>query len=164
MTINDDEAEGNTESTEEENTSQDNDQAEKETNEDEAEENEEQEESGDYGNIETEPAEPSGEQVTDAYTGNWPPIGTEQEGPHTTDYTDDSQDRIEIARAAAMVTGLDEESMNTNWVGNDGEQQVFTVVSSSDYSEVYRVFLSWVDGEGWQPTKVEELNEVVVPE
>lgn len=110
--------------------------------------------------IETEEATPSDDNVSDAYTGDWSAVGTEQEGPHTTDYTDGSQDRIEIKKASAVATGLDEGNMRTWWVGNGGDQKVVSTVSSADQSEKYRVFLSWIDGEGWKPTKVEELKEM----
>jgi len=112
--------------------------------------------------VETEETEPSDDNVIEAYTGNWEPVGTEQEGPHTTDYSDGSQDRIEIEEAIVYATGLNGSDMTTHWVGNDGEQRVVATVSAGERSEIYRVFLSWIDGEGWQPTKVEVLEEVDV--
>jgi cytoskeletal protein RodZ len=112
--------------------------------------------------VETEAAESSDDNVIEAYTGDWQPVGTEQEGSHTTDYSDGSQDRIEINQAVIYATGLDESNLTTHWVGNDGEQRVVTTVSDSDHTEIYRVFLSWIDEEGWQPTKVEVLEEVDV--
>ncbi|MFA1820495.1 YrrS family protein [Virgibacillus oceani] len=112
--------------------------------------------------VEMETAEPSDENVIEAYTGNWQPVGTEQEGPHTTDYNDGSQDRIEINQAVVYATDLDEDDMTTHWVGNDGEQRVVATVSDSDHTQIYRVFLTFIDGEGWQPTKVEVLEEIDV--
>ena len=46
------------------------------------------EQSGSEGNaaVETEQVEPSNDNVLKAYTADWKPIGTEQEGPHTTNY------------------------------------------------------------------------------
>ncbi|WP_067727338.1 YrrS family protein [Oceanobacillus damuensis] len=110
-------------------------------------------------NTETEPAEPSDDNVAEAYTGDWEPVGTEQEGPHTTNYSDGSQDRIEIKRAASTATGIDESEMVEWWVENGGDQKVVATVSDSEETNVYRVFMSWVDNEGWQPTKVELLIE-----
>ncbi|GIO21840.1 YrrS family protein [Oceanobacillus sp. J11TS1] len=106
-----------------------------------------------------EPADPTDSNVKEAYTGDWDPVGTEQEGAHTTNFNDGSHDRIEIKRAVSKVTGLDEGSMIEHWVGNNGPDKVVATVSDSSNSEVYRVFLDWVDGEGWQPTQVEELIE-----
>lgn len=109
--------------------------------------------------IQTEPAEPSDDNVAEAYTGNWPPVGTEQEGPHTTNFEDGSQDRIEIREAVLMATGLTADDYLELWIGNGGDQKVEATVANSDQSEIYRVYLSWIDGEGWQPTKVEVLIE-----
>lgn len=109
--------------------------------------------------IETEPTEPSDDNVKEASTGNWEPIGTEQEGPHTMNFDNGSQDRIEIKRAASMVTKIPESEMVEWWVGNNGDQKAIATVSHKAETEVYRVFLSWIDNEGWQPTKVELLIE-----
>lgn len=113
--------------------------------------------------VETEQVEPSNDNVIKAYTADWKPIGTEQEGPHTTNYDEGSQDRKEIATAAAEVTGLDESSMVTHWVGNGGDQQkVEATISNKDNSQIYRVYLTWVDEQGWKPTKVEQLKQVII--
>lgn len=107
--------------------------------------------------VETEQVDPSDDNVIEAYTGNWQPIGTVQEGPHTTVYDTGSQDRIEIKQAVMSATGLGED-LTEHWVGNGGDQKVVATVS--DNSEIYRVNLSWVDQQGWQVTKVERLKEV----
>ncbi|MFD1335390.1 YrrS family protein [Oceanobacillus iheyensis] len=122
-------------------------------------ENEQNEVNEQNNNVETESVEPSDENVSDAYTGNWDPIGTEQEGPHTTTYDDGSQDRIEIKEATSMVTGIDADNMVEWLVENGGDQKVIATVSDKDETQTFRVYLQWVDGEGWQPTKVEELIE-----
>lgn len=119
-----------------------------------------EEASEDNEEVETEQVEPSDDNVSEAYTGNWDPVGTEQEGPHTTNYNDGSQDRIEIDHAASVAAGLDQNSMSTYWVGNGGDQKVIATVGNEEQAEYYRVFLSWMDNEGWQPTKVEVLNEL----
>ncbi|MDY0396823.1 YrrS family protein [Virgibacillus halophilus] len=97
--------------------------------------------------------------VVEAYTADWDPAGTDQSGPHTTNYDDGSEDRKEIAHAAADATGLDENDLTTYWVGNAGDQNVTTTIYNSDQSEIYRVALSWVENKGWQVTKVEKLKE-----
>ncbi|WP_010650988.1 YrrS family protein [Oceanobacillus massiliensis] len=109
--------------------------------------------------IETEPAEPSDNNVAEAYSGNWDPIGTEQTGPHTTNFDDGSDDRIEVKRAAAMATGIAEDDMIVWWVDNGGEQKVIATVSDKAETDTYRVFMDWIDGEGWQPKKIEVLIE-----
>lgn len=97
--------------------------------------------------------------VIEVYTGNWEPVGTVQEGPHVVNYNDGSQDRIEIDKAVVLATELNPDDMITWWVGNGGEQKVVATVSDSGENEIYRVYLSWIEHEGWQPTKVEKLKE-----
>lgn len=109
--------------------------------------------------IETEPAEPTDDNVIEAYTGNWKPIGTIQEGPHTTVYDDGSQDRIEIKQAIISATGLGEDMIEWR-IANGGDQKVLATVANPENTEYYRVYLSWIDNEGWQPTKVEKLSEL----
>lgn len=101
------------------------------------------------------------ENVAKAYTGDWEPIGTSQTGEHsTTDYTDGSADRIEIKQAVAVATGISADNMIEWWIGNAGDQQVTATVSDTQKEKIARVQLKWVDGEGWQVTLVEELNEI----
>lgn len=97
--------------------------------------------------------------VIEAFRGNWPPIGTVQEEPHTTDYTDGSQDRIEIKRAISLVTKIDENDMTELWVGNDGHQKVVATVTNKEKTEIYRIYLTWVENEGWQVTLGERIKE-----
>ncbi|MEK6189372.1 MAG: YrrS family protein [Carnobacterium alterfunditum] len=103
--------------------------------------------------------EPTDGNVEEVYTEDWEPVETEQEGEHKTNFNDGSQDRIEIKKAAAVATGLSEANMIEWWVENSGEGQVVATVSDKDQTKTYRVYLNWVDGQGWQPTKVEQLEE-----
>lgn len=99
--------------------------------------------------------------VAKAYTGDWEPIGTSQTGEHSaTDYTDGSADRIEIKQGVAAATGISADNMIEWWIGNAGDQQVTATVSDTQKEKIARVQLKWVDGEGWQVTLVEELNEI----
>ena len=101
------------------------------------------------------------ENVAKAYTGDWEPIGTSQTGEHSaTDYTDGSADRIEIKQAVAVATGISADNMIEWWIGNAGDQQITATVSDTQKEKIARVQLKWVDGEGWQVTLVEELNEI----
>src|SRR5699024_2615670 len=110
---------------------------------DENDEDKEQKKEDDEGEIETEEVEPSDANVSKAYTGNWEPVGTKQSGPHTTNYDDGSQDRIEIKKAVQLATGL--QDMTEVWVGNGGDQKVIATVTSPDKTDIYPVYLSWVD-------------------
>lgn len=107
----------------------------------------------------TEQVEPSDDNVVEAYTKDWQPVGTEQSEPHSTNYDDESQDRLEMRKAAASATGVDEDSLTMWWIKRNGDQKVVTTVSNPENTEVYRAYLTWVEGQGWKPTKVEKLKE-----
>ncbi|RDW19266.1 hypothetical protein CWR48_09485 [Oceanobacillus arenosus] len=109
--------------------------------------------------VKTEPAEPSDNNVEEAYAGDWKPVGTEQTGPHTTTYDEGTADREEMKQAVSVATGLATTDMIEWWYENGGDQKVIATVSDNAQTATYRVFLSWNDGEGWQPTKVEKLIE-----
>ncbi|WP_330948627.1 YrrS family protein [Virgibacillus sp. MG-45] len=110
-------------------------------------------------NVEKEQVEPSDDNVIEAYVADWEPIGTEQEGPHTTVFETDSLDWKEMEKAASIATEISEEEMHTIWIENGGDQKAIATVSDATNSQFYRVYISWVDGQGWQPTKVEVLKE-----
>jgi len=132
--------------------------SESESSESESSESEESEES-ESESVETNETEPSDDNVSEAYTGDWEPVATEQQGEHTTDFSNGSQDRAEIKKAASVATGLSESDMIEWWVENGGAEQVVATVSDSSQTKTYRVYLGWVDNQGWQPTKVEQLKE-----
>ena len=119
----------------------------------------ETDEEGEDEKIVKEKAEPSDDNVIEAYTANWSPVDTEQEGEHTTQFEKDSTDWKEMEYAASIATEINENDMVTWWIEGAGEQQAIATVSDSNESQTYRVFLTWVDNEGWQPTKVEILKE-----
>ncbi|HEX6595109.1 MAG TPA: DUF1510 family protein [Bacillota bacterium] len=123
-------------------------------------EDDESDDEDDEEEVEIEQIESSDDNVVEAYTGNWSPIGTEQQGEHITQYEKGSQDWKEMHEAIEVATKLQEEHMITHWIGNDGEQKVVATVSDRELESIYRVYLSWIDGEGWQPTKVEVLEKV----
>lgn len=103
--------------------------------------------------------EGSDDNVKEAYMGNWAASGTVQTGPHTTVYEGGSQDRIEMKEAASIATGIPAENLIEWWVENGGDQKVIATVSDREETETFRVFLSWIDDEGWQATKIETLIE-----
>lgn len=118
------------------------------------------EESDEDTEAETEEVPSTDDNVTKAYTGDWEPIGTSQTGEHVTDFSDGSSDRNEINQAVAAATGISSDNMIEWWIGNAGDQQVTATVSDTQKETIARVQLKWVDGEGWQVTLVEELNEI----
>lgn len=102
--------------------------------------------------------------VIRTYIGNWEPIGTVQTGEHITNFNNGSVDRIEIEKASSNVTGIPVDEMFVGWVGNDGHQKVFTIISNQDRDEFYKLYLTWIDEEGWQVTKVEKIKEFDIDE
>src|SRR5690625_7127254 len=90
----------------------------------------------DNAEVETEEIESTDDNVIEAYTGKWQPNGTIQEGPHTTNYDDGSQDRIEIKQAVMSATGLGED-LTEHWIGKDRKS---TRLNSSHVAISYAVF------------------------
>lgn len=92
----------------------------------------------------------------------WKPVGTVQTGEHNTVYDDTSTDWQEMLQAISYATGLDQGSMTVYWLGRDQSTANASVgtVYSKETQEKYRVYIKWVDGQGWMPTKVEELAEL----
>lgn len=101
--------------------------------------------------------------VIEALVGNWEPIGTTQEEPHTTNYSDDSDDRREIRDAILYVTNIEENNLTEHWVGNGGEQKVIAHVEDQSTEDKYTIYLSWIENEGWQATLVERVEELNIP-
>lgn len=127
-----------------------------ETEESEQEEKDEE----DQSDVDIEEVSSDDDNVAKAFKGDWDPIGTEQTGPHTINYNDGSDDRLEIKEAVVMVTDLDEDDMIEHWIGRGGDQAVIATVYDTSQEHIYRVHLQWVDEEGWQPTQVEELKHL----
>lgn len=99
--------------------------------------------------------------VMEVYSGDWAPVGTRQTGEHATVYDNGSDDRLEIKKATSIVTGITEDDMVEWFVGNGGDHQT-AIAQVSDKAETayYKVYLSWVDEQGWQVTRVEMVKSV----
>src|SRR5690625_1039535 len=120
-------------------------------------ENNEEESNESVKEVEQEEIEDSN--VKKAFVGEWSPVGTTQEGAHTTNYSNGSQDRKEIKEAVSKVTKVAEDNMVEWRVENGGDQKVIATISDDNETEFYRVYLSWIDNEGWQVNKFEELKK-----
>ncbi|MBL4951306.1 YrrS family protein [Neobacillus sp. OS1-32] len=92
----------------------------------------------------------------------WKPVGTSQTGQHTPVYNSNSVDWQEMLNAITYATGLDQNNMIVWFLGRDRSTTNASIgtVSSKDKQQKYRVYIKWVDGEGWVPTKVEELAKI----
>jgi cytoskeletal protein RodZ len=93
---------------------------------------------------------------------SWKPVGTSQTGEHVSTYDTESVDWQEMLKAVSYATGLEEGNMNVFWLGSDKSttNASTSTVYSNDNQQKYKVYIKWVDGEGWMPTKVEELAEL----
>ncbi|MFG6148434.1 YrrS family protein [Halobacillus sp. B23F22_1] len=133
---------------------------EKESSDEEEENENEEEESSEEEDDNREVEEGSEENVDRVITQDWDPVGTEQDtsGNHTTTFQQGSQDWNEIIKAASVATGVDSANMIEWRVENAGNERVNAVISEKSQDPVYRVLIEWVDGEGYRPVQVEELN------
>lgn len=130
------------------------------TNEESSEEDTTTEEPSTTGEVVTEPS--TDPIVDEAFTNSsWQPIGTSQSGAHASSYDPNSVDWAEKVKALSYASGLSEDNMYIKFLGNGGSpQKSVGTITSKDESEKYRVYLEWVDGQGWKPTKVEVLNQL----
>ncbi|UQD52835.1 DNA primase [Bacillus methanolicus] len=90
---------------------------------------------------------------------NWKPVGTSQAGEHPAAvYDESSVDWQEMLRAISYATGIEQSNMTVWFLGNNGPNKSVGTVSSKSDKRKYRVYIEWVDGQGWKPVKVEELQ------
>ncbi|WP_042350053.1 YrrS family protein [Bacillus massiliigorillae] len=90
---------------------------------------------------------------------SWKPVGTEQTGEHVTKYDDNSVDWKEMEKALSYGAGIPESDMTVIWLGNGGApNKAVGTITPKDRSAKYKVYIEWVDKEGWKPTKVEKLK------
>nr|WP_160909421.1 YrrS family protein [Pontibacillus yanchengensis] len=120
-------------------------------------ENESEEDNTNSEEITTESDDPN---VVKTIKKDWEPIVTDQEGNHTTTYTEGTKDWKEMEASFRKATGLSEGNMINWWTtrGKDSQSVVGTVTNNAQ-TKVYRVYSTWVENEGWKPVKVEELKE-----
>jgi cytoskeletal protein RodZ len=90
---------------------------------------------------------------------SWKPVGTSQTGEHVAVYDQSSADWQEMINAFAYATGIDTGNMTVWYIGsnNGNPNKSIGTVSSKDVKQSFRVYIEWIDGQGWKPTLVEEL-------
>lgn len=92
---------------------------------------------------------------------DWKPVGTNQTGEHESKYDGSSDDWNEKKKAIAYATGIAEGDLIYWRIQNGGgPQKAEGIVSTVDKSKKYKVYIQWVDGQGWKPVKVEVLNSL----
>ncbi|QQZ10781.1 YrrS family protein [Heyndrickxia vini] len=99
--------------------------------------------------------------VKKSYTNpNWKSVGTEQTNGHQYSSDQNSTDWKEKEIALSYATGIPVDNMTIWYLSRNGtDNEVVGTITPKDQSKVYRVYLSWIDGQGWKPTKVLELKE-----
>ncbi|MGV3466663.1 MAG: YrrS family protein [Heyndrickxia sp.] len=90
---------------------------------------------------------------------NWKPVGTSQTGGHQYSSDLNSIDWQEKEKALSYATGISSDQMTIWYMSRNGSDSSVTgTITSKKDKKAYRVYLEWVDGQGWKPSKVEELN------
>lgn len=108
--------------------------------------------------IVTEGSEPNVEQeIVDP---NWKGVGTSQAGTHTSSFETSSTDWQEKVKALSYATGIGSDNMTVWYIsGNGPKGAIGTVSPKSDKNDAYRVYIEWVEGQGWKPVKVLKLEQ-----
>jgi cobalamin biosynthesis protein CobT len=89
---------------------------------------------------------------------DWESVGTSQIEP-AQDYVKGGVDWNEQIRAVSSATGFDQGKGDTLIkLENNGPKKSAATVLIKETNQQYRVYLEWVDGEGWKPALVEETN------
>ena len=90
---------------------------------------------------------------------NWKPVGTKQTGEHVSKYDGNSTDWNEKKKAISYATGMSEDELYFDRIQNGGSTTTSEgIVRSKDNSKKYKVYIEWVDGEGWKPVKMDVLK------
>lgn len=89
----------------------------------------------------------------------WKPIGTQQSGQHVAVYDDESIDWKEMLAAVSYASGVEQENMTVWFLGRNGDNKSVATITEKGNPQAYRVYIDWVDGQGWKPVKIEELIE-----
>lgn len=90
---------------------------------------------------------------------SWKPIGTTQTGEHANNFDTESTDWKEMLQAVSYATGLGQDQMTLWYLGNNGHNKAVATISPKGQKEKSRVYIDWVDGQGWKPTKIEQVTE-----
>ncbi|HZG73401.1 MAG TPA: DUF1510 family protein [Chondromyces sp.] len=90
----------------------------------------------------------------------WAPIGTSQGEGHVNSFDSGSVDWNEKLQAISYATGIPVENMTVWYISGNGPKGAIGTVSPKDNpDDAYRVYIEWVDGEGWKPEKMLKLIE-----
>lgn len=91
----------------------------------------------------------------------WGPVGTSQPEPHTSVYEEGHVDWDEKLKAVSAATGLASGDYTLYFLGNGGsEHHSVASIKNKATGENFKVYLEWVTGKGWKPTKVEQVKSL----
>jgi cytoskeletal protein RodZ len=85
----------------------------------------------------------------------WEPIETSQEGQHISTFS--GVDWNEMVQAVTYGTGIAESDMIIDRIGNNGPNKAVGTITQKGTGQKFRIYIEWVDQQGWKPTLVEEL-------
>ncbi|QCR32965.1 YrrS family protein [Lysinibacillus sp. SGAir0095] len=92
----------------------------------------------------------------------WKVTPTKQVGEHVSAYEKGHPDYEEKLETYRQAVQLEEENIIFWSVKNNGStDSSVAVVSNMDKTENYRIYIEWLQNEGWKPVKVEKLNQAV---
>ncbi|MDN4495297.1 YrrS family protein [Ureibacillus aquaedulcis] len=93
---------------------------------------------------------------------NWKVNPTKQVGEHVSAYEKGHPDYEEKLETFRQAVQLDEDDIIFWSVKNNGSaDSSVAVVSTSDKTANYRIYIEWLKNEGWKPVKVEKLKQSV---
>lgn len=92
---------------------------------------------------------------------SWKPIKSSQTTGPAQNYDASGVDWAEMVQAITYATGFDEGNGDIlKRLENNGPKKSVGTIVKKDSQQIYRVYLEWVDNEGWKPVLVEELSEL----
>jgi cytoskeletal protein RodZ len=102
--------------------------------------------------------DPNSNIIQEIVNPSWQPIGTTQSEPHVTTFDKDSVDWKEMLDAISYATRLSQSEMIVWFIGNNGPNKAVATISTKDKQQHYKVYIEWVEQQGWKPTKVQQLR------
>jgi hypothetical protein len=102
--------------------------------------------------------EPNSNVIQEIVNSSWQPIGTTQSEPHVTTFDKNSVDWKEMLDAVSYATRLSPSEMIVWFIGNNGPNKAVATISTKDKKQHYKVYIEWVEQQGWKPTKVQQLR------
>ncbi len=102
--------------------------------------------------------EEADEELEPVPDGEWEPIGTQQTGEFSADFTRDGINWNEMTRAIRYATGFDEDMTIWRLENGGSPTRARGVVSDrNNPDQQVEVYIEWIDGQGWMPVEKREM-------